>query len=137
MKAHAILSIPMPRELVHALNTLPFIEGGVERTICVEDAHGSPEQKCPKSIAGYCRGQNLRFTHPCWCWHEKPKTSGSRFSLEHVSLDSAKGNEIATKFMTSAPFHDGQPRIVAIRAITNEALSRCHEEYRRYLSRKQ
>jgi len=132
-KAHAILAVPMPRDLVHRLNKLPFIENGTQRTICVEDSHGSPEQKCPKFIAGYCRGQNLRFTHPCWCWHQARKTEGARFYLKDVDLHSAKGNEIATKFMTSAPFHDGQPRVVAIKAISNDALTRCHEEYRKYL----
>merc|ERR1712178_640640 len=33
-KAHAILQVPMPRDLVHKLNSLPFTEGGVERNIC-------------------------------------------------------------------------------------------------------
>jgi len=135
-KAHAVLSVPMERELVHRLNKLPFVEDGQERTICVEDSHGSPEQKCPKFIAGYCRGHNLRFTHPCWCWHEKRKTERARFRLVEVELDSAKGNEIASKFMASAPFHDGKPHVVAIKAINNQVLERCHEEYRRYLKTK-
>ena len=65
-KAHAILSKPMPKDLVHKLNTFPFNENGVEHPICVEDMEGSPEQKCPKWIADYCRGQNLRYTHPCF-----------------------------------------------------------------------
>jgi len=135
-KAHAILTVPMPRDLVHRLNRLPFVEGSKERTVCVEDAHGSPEQKCPKWIAGYCRGQNLRFTQPCWCWHPKRSTERARYHCEDVSLLSAKGNEIADKFMKSAPFHDGHPRIVGIKAIINDTLSRCHEEYRRYLTTK-
>merc|ERR1719401_3288361 len=136
MKAHAILSIPMPRELVHALNTLPFTEGGVERTVCVEDAHGSPEQKCPKWIAGYCRGQNLRFTHPCWCSHPERETKDATYHLDIIDLSSAKGNEIRDKFLKSSPFYDGQPRIVAIKAIINHSLARCHEDYRKYLQTK-
>jgi len=135
-KAHAILKVPIPRELVHRLNRLPFIEGGIERTICVDDAHGSPEQKCPKWIAGYCRGQNLRFTHPCWCFHPERETAEARYCLESIGLSSAKGNEIIDKFMKSAPFHDGQPRIVTIKAIINHTLARCHEDYRRYLTEK-
>jgi hypothetical protein len=135
-KAHAVLEIPIPRNLVHKLNTLPFTEGGQEHRICIEDAHGSPEQKCPKSIAGYCRGQNLRHTHPCWCHHEPRKTEHAKFHLKMVCLDSAKGNEIVTKFMTSAPFHNGRPQVVEIKEITNETLSRCHEQYRSYLSNK-
>merc|ERR1711862_339841 len=98
-KAHVILSTPMPRDLVHSLNKLEFIEDGNSRTICVEDAHGSPEQKCPKWIAGYCRGQNLRFTHPCWCSHPERETEGAHYCLEGIDLSSAKGNEIMDKFM--------------------------------------
>jgi len=135
-KAHVILETPIPRDLVHRLNALPFTEGGKVRTICVDDAHGSPEQKCPKFIAKYCRGQNLRFTHPCWCWHPRRETDGARYTLDSVELGSAKGNEIMESFSASAPFHDGAPRIVSIKSITNRVLSRLHEEYRRYLATK-
>merc|ERR1712038_1335763 len=34
------------------------------------------------------------------------------------------------------PFHTGQPRIIGIKAIRNDTLSRCHEEYRDYLRTK-
>jgi hypothetical protein len=135
-KAHAVLSIPMPRELVHRLNRLPFMEGGIERTVCVEDAHGSPEQKCPKWVAGYCRGQNLRFTHPCWCSHPVRETEGASYHLDNIDLSSAKGNEIRDKFLKSSPFADGQPRIIEIKAIINHTLARCHEDYRKYLCTK-
>merc|ERR1711871_647642 len=135
-KAHAILQTPMPRELVHKLNRLPFIENCTSRTICVEDGHGSPGQKCPKFIAGYCRGQNLRFTHPCWCDHQSRPTERARFELTPIPLNSAKGVELSDKFMASAPFHTGNPKIIGIKAIKNETLSRCHEEYRKYLTNK-
>jgi hypothetical protein len=135
-KAHAILKTPIPRELVHKLNTAPFIENGVQRTICVEDAHGSPGQKCPRFIAGYCRGQNLRFTHPCFCSHELRATQRAHYTLEPIDLHGAKGAEICDKFMASAPFHRGQPKIVGIKAIKNDVLSWCHEEYRQYLRTK-
>jgi len=135
-KAHVVLMVPMERKLVHHLNKLPFTEDGIERTVCVEDSHGSPEQKCPKFIAGYCRGQNLRFTHPCWCWHQKRKTEGARWTLREVELESAKGNEIASRFMASAPFHDGCPQVVGINAIHNRSLEWCHEEYCKYLQTK-
>jgi hypothetical protein len=129
-KAHAILQTPMPRDVVHKLNRLHFIEDGKTRTICVEDAHGSPGQKCPKFIAGYCRGQNLRFTQPCWCDHATRPTEAARFDLASIDLDSAKGVELIDEFMASAPFHNGWPAVISIKAITNETLSRCHEEYR-------
>ncbi|CAE7291038.1 unnamed protein product, partial [Symbiodinium sp. CCMP2456] len=132
-KAHAVLKKEMPRELVHRLNRLPFMEDGQQRTICVEDGHGSPEQDCPKYIAKYCRGQNLRFTNPCWCKHPGRETDSARFSLEYVDLCSAKGNEIQSRFMASAPFQNGEPVIVGIRQVKNPLLSRLHEEYRRYL----
>jgi hypothetical protein len=135
-KAHAILSKPMPKDLVHKLNTFPFNENGVEHPICVEDMEGSPEQKCPKWIANYCRGQNLRYTHPCWCWHPRQVTDSARYTLEAVDLAGAKGNEIVDKFMSTAPFHDGRPRVVAIKAIKNDVLTQCHEEFRQYLANK-
>merc|ERR1719446_1697936 len=135
-KAHAMLSKPIPRELVHQLNTFLLNENGVKHHICVDDGAGSPEQKCPKFIAKYCRGQNLRFTHPCWCLHPQRPTKSACYTLESISLDGAKGNEIATKFMASGPFHDGSPKIVSIKAIKNDVLSGLHEEYRRYLAEK-
>merc|ERR1712165_192892 len=51
-------------------------------------------------------------------------------------MDGAKWAEISDKFMASAPFHTGQPRIIGIKAIRNDTLSRCHEEYRDYLRTK-
>jgi len=135
-KAHAILQNPMSRELVHRLNTLPFVEDGTERTICVDDAHGSPEQKCPKWIAKYCRGQNLRYTYPCWCWHPHRETDRAGFELEEIDLAGAKADEIMSKFMSSAPFHNGHPRILSIKLVKNAVLSRLHEEYRQYLRTK-
>merc|ERR1719265_2691813 len=106
-KAHAIFETPIPRELVHKLNRLPFIEGGKARTICVDDGHGSPGQRCPKFIAGYCRGQNLRFTHPCWCSHPSRPTERARYQVTPISLESAKGVELSEKFMASGSFHNG------------------------------
>jgi hypothetical protein len=135
-KAHAILKTPIPRALVHKLNSAPFIEQGSRRTICVEDAHGSPGQKCPRYIAGNCRGQNLRHTYPCFCSHPPRATEQARFTLEPIDFNGAKGVEIRDKFMASAPFHTGHPTIVGIQAIKNETLSRCHEEYRKYLTTK-
>merc|ERR1712072_168261 len=135
-KAHAMLQTPIPREIVHKLNRLPFVEDGMTRTICVDDAHGSPGQNCPKFIAGYCRGQNLRFTHPCWCDHKSRPTERARFEVRPISLDSAKGVELQDKFMASGPFHNGDPRVIGIKAIQNDRLSRCHDEYRDYLTTK-
>jgi len=100
------------------------------------DAHGSPGQTCPRYIAGYCRGQNLRHTHPCFCSHPPQATEHARFTFESIDLDGAKGVEIVDKFLASAPFHTGYPKIVRIRAIKNPTLSRCHEEYRKYLTTK-
>merc|ERR1711879_505581 len=126
----------MGRALVHNLNSAPFNERGTRRTICVEDAHGSPGQSCPRFIAGYCRGQNLRFTHPCFCSHPERPTARARYTLEPIDMSGAKGMEICDKFMASAPFHTGYPKIVGIKAIRNPTLSKCHEEYRKYLTTK-
>merc|ERR1712007_147386 len=118
----------------HKLNTLPFYENGKQRTVCVEDGHGSPNNpNCPRCIAGYCRGQNLRYTHPCWNQHPPKPTLNARPTLTPIRLDSAMGVELTDKFMASAPFHNGRPTIVEINAIHNETLWRCHEEYRKYL----
>lgn len=136
-KAHVTLPKAMPRDLVHALNKLPFVEGGQTRTITVDDAHGSPSQACPRWIAGYCRGRNLRFTHSCWCSHKARPTEKAKYKLVNVSLASAKGVEIVDKFMSSSPFHDGsRPAVVKIEAIQNDTLSHLHEEYRAYLRNK-
>jgi hypothetical protein len=54
-----------------------------------------------------------------------------------MDLHSAKGNEIVTKFESSAPFHDGSyPKVTAMHAVKNEALAGINEEYRRYLKQK-
>merc|ERR1712190_344723 len=135
-KAHAILQTPIPRALVHRLNSAPFNERGTRRTICVEDGHGSPGQPCPRFIAGYCRGQNLRFTHPCFCSHPERPTARAGYTLEPIDMSGAKGMEICDKFMASAPFHTGYPKVVGIKAIKNPTLSRCHDEYRKYLTTK-
>jgi hypothetical protein len=137
-KAHVILKddCTMPRSVVHRLNKETLMEAGKARLICVEDAHGCPEAKCPKWIAGFCRGQNLRFTHPCWCTHMARPTENARYRLTPVELDGAKGNEILTNFQASAPFHSGNPRVIAINAIDNPTLTRLHGEYRDYLRTK-
>merc|ERR1712032_1083195 len=87
-------------------------------------------------IAGYCRGRNLRFTAPCWCQHKECPTTRAIFSLESIPLDGAKGDEIVSKFMASAPFHNGYPTVVGIKQIRNDTLSRRHQEYRDYLANK-
>lgn len=132
-KAIVVLETPIPRDLVHKLNQVDFVEDGLARTIAVDDAHGSPGQDCPKFIAGYCRGQNLRFTHPCWCSHPPRVTNKAQYHLKPISLDSAKAAELIEKFTASGSFHNGTPRVVGINAIDNEVLSRCHEQYRGYL----
>jgi len=136
-KAHVQLAGQVPRELVHRLNRLPFVEAGRERLICVDDAHGSPQQQCPRWIAGYCRGRNLRFTHSCWCAHRERPTEKARYKLVAVDLAGAKGTEIVDKFLQSTPFHDGvRPRVVAVHAVQNDTLAHLHEEYRLYLRNK-
>merc|ERR1712224_26021 len=101
-----------------------------------DNYHGGPTQQCPKTIAGYCRGRNLRFTAPCWCQHKECPTARARFSLESIPLDGAKGDEIVSKFMASAPFHNGYPTVVGIKQIRNDTLSARHQEYREYLANK-
>merc|ERR1712048_114909 len=134
-KAHVFLDPlnPIPREVAYRLNQSEFIEGGTRRTVCVEDMNGSRGNPCRRFVAGYCRGQNLRFTRPCWCKHPQRPTENARYSLKPMDLDGAKGEEIAKKF--SASF-GGRPRVVGLKKIHNEMLSKCHEEYRKYLSNK-
>lgn len=126
----------VPREVVHALNAQCFVECGSERTVTVDDAHGSPDQRCPRSIARYCRGQNLRFIDPCWCRHDPLPTASATFRLERIGLESAKGDEICSAFLRGAPFHDGQPTITAIHAVHNPRLEQQYGFFRRYLTQK-
>jgi hypothetical protein len=135
-KAHVHLAKPMPRSVVHDLNKRDMRVGDETFRVCVDNYHGGPNQQCPKTIAGYCRGRNLRFTSPCWCQHKEMPTAQARFSMDTIPLDGAKGDEIVSKFMASAPFHNGHPRVVGIKQIRNDILSRRHQEYREYLAHK-
>jgi len=135
-KAHIFLQTPMPRADVKRLNQETLRTGGEAINVCVDDFHGSPEQRCPKWIAGYCRGQNLRFTQPCWCKHEARATEHAKFTLKSIPLTGAKGDEIISKFMASAPFHNGMPHVVGIKQIRNDTLAKCHETYRQWLTDK-
>jgi len=63
-------------------------------------------------------------------------TANARYTLTPLDINGAKATEIKEKFMASAPFHTGHPRLVGIKAIKNEVLSRCHDEYRQYLTTK-
>lgn len=102
----------------------------------MDDAHGTPGQKCPRTIAQYCRGRNLRFIDPCWCDHPISPTAAATYTLTPLELTSARGDEIDSKLMTSAPFHNGQPKVVAINAIQNPMLSQLHDRFRKYLADK-
>lgn len=136
-KAHIFLEEEMPLSVVKQLNRVPLRVGGASTSVCFDDFYGSPFQKCPKTIAGFCRGQNLRFTQPCWCKHEPRKTEHAKYSLKPLPLDGAKGDEIVSKFMASAHhFYTGLPRVTAIRAIQNHVLQQCHNDYREYLRNK-
>lgn len=135
-QAKVLLQAPLACELVRKLNELPFVEAGLKRTITVDDAHGSPGQRCPRQVAQFCRGRNLRFVDPCWCDHLASPTASALFTLTPIDLGSARGDEIVSKFMTSAPFHNGQPKVVGINAINNATLGNLYDRYRRYLADK-
>lgn len=135
-KAHVHLQRPMPKSVVLSLNTKDMHIGDEIIRVCVDNYHGGPAQQCPKTIAGFCRGRNLRFTCPCWCQHNQPSTAHARFSLQQIDLDGAKGDEIVSRFMASSPFHNGYPRVVGIKQIKNDILSKRHQEYRDYLANK-
>jgi len=135
-QAKVALQQAISRTEVLALNSKPFVECGQERAITVDDAHGSPGQRCPRSVARYCRGQNLRFVDPCWCDHDALPTKAASYTLQSVDLRSAKGDEICSSFLRSTPFHDGAPVVTAIHAVHNDHLERQHEFFRRYLTQK-
>lgn len=135
-QAKVRLAVPLDQDTVKKLGTLTFIEGGETRTITVDDAHGSEGQKCTRCVANYCRGRNLRFVDPCRCDHEPLPTWSASYNLVSVDLDSAKGDEICSKFMSGGCFHDGTPRVVAINSIQNQTLQALHEKYRAYLTQK-
>mmetsp|Transcript_73827 Transcript_73827/g.213624 ORF Transcript_73827/g.213624 Transcript_73827/m.213624 type:complete len:387 (+) Transcript_73827:1169-2329(+) len=135
-QAKVKLASEATRAEVLALNDRPFVECGVSRSVTVDDAHGSQGQQCPRSIAGYCRGRNLRFVDPCWCEHRALPTASATYRLEEIDLGSAKGDEICSAFMKSEPFHDGRPTVLSVRAIHNKTLARQHELFRAYLTEK-
>jgi len=135
-KAHVFLQNEMPVDVVRKLNVQPFSVDNTSTRLCVDSFYGSPEQECPKWIAGYCRGQNLRFTSPCWCRHKQRTTEGAKYTLTSIPVNGAKGDEITSKFMASAPFHNGMPEVVGIKQIKNDKLLKCHEEFRQWLTDK-
>lgn len=135
-QAKVRLQVPLAREIVGKLNEVSFVEAGTRRTITVDDAHGSPGQKCPRAVAQFCRGRNLRYLDPCWCDHTVSPTASATYSLTPIDLCSARGDEIVSKFMASTPFHNGQPKIVGIKAINNATLSNLYDRFRRYLADK-
>jgi len=135
-QAKVRLSHSLSQEHVRLMCSRVFVEADKERRVTVDDAHGSAEQRCPRSIAHYCRGKNLRFVDPCWCTHQNSPTVLASYKLSQLERGTAKWDELASKFLTSAPFHDGQPRLVRINAIQNETLEALHEGYRRYLRQK-
>jgi len=57
-------------------------------------------------------------------------------TLQPIELGSAKGDEIKSAFMKSAPFHNGVPKIVGIRSVSNTQLEKQHEYFRDYLTKK-
>lgn len=63
-------------------------------------------------------------------------TERANFSLQPIGLETAKGDEIASAFMQSSPFHDGTPQVIAIKAVVNPQLEKQHQFYRRYLAEK-
>lgn len=135
-QAKVRLAQPIDQLTVKKLCTFTFKEGGVERRVTVDDAHGSEGQKCTRYIANYCRGRNLRFVDPCRCDHEASPTCVASYALAPVDLGSAKGDEIRSKFLSGAGFHDGTPNVVAINSIQNQTLQALHEKYRAYLTQK-
>lgn len=131
-QAKVRLAQTVTREQVLQLNEAPFYEGGRQRTVTVDDARGSPGQKCVRSTARYCRGQNLRFVNPCNCDHPASPTEGALWDLTSIDLSSAKADEIMLKFRSTMP----GAKVLAIKAIRNETLLGLHEHYRSYLRSK-
>jgi hypothetical protein len=135
-QAKVRLAHPIDQGDVKKLGSLTFTEGGVERTVTVDDAHGSEGQKCTRYIANYCRARNLRYVDPCRCDHGPLPSLSASYSLVPIDLGSAKGDEILSKFMSGGCFHDGNPQVVSINGIQNPTLQGLHEKYRAYLTQK-
>jgi len=131
-QAKARLARPVARQEVLRLNEAPFQEDGRQRTLTVDDAHGSPGQKCARSIARYCRGRNLRFVDPCNCSHGPLPTDGAVWELQPLTLGGAKADEITGKFLASMQ----GAKVLAISAVKNDTLLALHEHYRSYVREK-
>jgi len=117
-------------------------------TISVDDAQpGNPRcagKRCPRLAgpSGYCRGWNVAG-HSSWQWgcpfdhpSELRPTHNASYSLETIARKTAKYDEIETAFQQSAPFHNGQPRIVEVHRIMNQALERMYDQRRNFLQQK-
>jgi len=125
---------PRPGLDLGRLRSLPAMQA--DRLRKVDDAHGSPEQRCPRAIARYCRGQTLRFTNPCWCTHERIPTEGATYQLKAIRLDSAKADEITSAFHKTWHHPTRKPVITAIHVVSNKALESLHRQFADYLARK-
>lgn len=126
------------RETVKKLAEARFQECGSSIKICVDDVHGSPDQDCQRTIAGYCRYRNLRFIEACWCKHRE-RATGPRgapyasFAMEDLSvLNRAKYDELSSQFRKTLP----SANVQGILAIRNEILRSQHEYFGEYLQRK-
>jgi len=99
---------------------------------------------CPRLTgpSGYCRGWNLAG-HRAWQWScpfEHPldcrPTHGVTFSVHEVAPKSAIYDQVETSLLQSAPFHNGQPQLIAVHRIVNPVLEKMYEQRRNFLTQK-
>eukprot|EP01006_Ploeotia_vitrea_P022062 TRINITY_DN54471_c0_g1_i1.p1 TRINITY_DN54471_c0_g1~~TRINITY_DN54471_c0_g1_i1.p1 ORF type:complete len:544 (+),score=72.91 TRINITY_DN54471_c0_g1_i1:202-1632(+) len=137
--AYVYLKEPITLEKVKEMNEVRKYLG--KYTICVEDVQPkSPhfaEEVCPrlKGRGRFCRAENIKYVkHGCYFQHPqvwKP-TSFAEYSMTPIPLDSAKGDEIVSDFMSTAPFHNGRPKIIKIQKIVNNVLHHLYEQRKQY-----
>eukprot|EP01006_Ploeotia_vitrea_P051788 TRINITY_DN67602_c5_g1_i1.p1 TRINITY_DN67602_c5_g1~~TRINITY_DN67602_c5_g1_i1.p1 ORF type:complete len:381 (-),score=21.92 TRINITY_DN67602_c5_g1_i1:426-1568(-) len=136
--ARVVLKKYISKDAVWELGRRPY-HG--KYTICVDDcqpqnpAHTS--QVCPryKGVSKFCRWANIRYAgNPCDFQHppRMSPTIRAEYWMEDVPLRSAKGEELVSHFMQSAPFHNGTPRVVGIQSISNPILHERYEARKRY-----
>ena len=102
----------MLRAQVQELNEKTFVEGGSERRVTVDDGPMALRRNSVPGASPTSAGQGTcAFVDPCWCQHRDVPTGKAYFKLKELDLNGAKGHEICSAFLSSAPFHDGMPEV--------------------------
>lgn len=141
--AHVRLATPINRRQYNALVVRRY-RGSLRVSVDDEPPGYRAKRLCPRlgGVGRYCRSWNIRGHHR-WNWGcpfehplEARPTHNTQYKLEPVGPGTAKFDEIRTALTQSAPFHDGNPRLVAVSRVVNRELEQMYERRRSFLAAK-